>query len=87
MTKADLVKKVATENNLTAAQAEGAVNSVLNALKEDVFRDGNSLTIKGLGTFKKAHCAEKKARNIQTGGSVIVPAHDKLVFKMSKNFE
>lgn len=86
MTKNDLAKSVSKRTGLALPEAVKAVDAVVDAIKEEVFQQGNDLTINAFGTFKKQHYAAKTARNIQSGGTVNVPAKDKLVFKMSKTF-
>lgn len=42
--------------------------------------------LRGFGTFQPKKRAEKKARNITAGTTIIVPAHEVAHFKPSKSF-
>lgn len=50
-------------------------NTIIDGLKEDKI-----VKINGLGTFKLILIAERKSVNIQTGESIVIPAHYKLSF-------
>lgn len=45
--------------------------------------DGDTLTIKGLGTFSRQQNAAKQGRNPQTGDTLTIPARSVLRFKAS----
>ncbi len=49
--------------------------------------NGESVYLRGFGTFYRKHRAEKKARNISKNTTVVVPAHDVPAFKPSKSFK
>lgn len=56
----------------------------------DVIRDevtgGDTVTIRGFGTFQTKQRKAKPARNINTGETLLVPARKVVVFKPSKDF-
>jgi len=60
------------------------VKEALTIIERETTKDGDSLVIKGFGTFKRKHVAAKTARNPQTGGTVNVPARSVLRFTASK---
>ncbi len=86
MTKSDLIAQVCKDAGINRQQAQEAVESVFNSIKKGMKR-GAILQVRGFGTFKMRHYAEKKARNIQTGATVIVAEHNRPVFTPSKNFD
>lgn len=57
----------------------------INAIKECVQRK-EPVYLRGFGTFQPKKRAEKKARNITAGTTIIVPAHEVAHFKPSKSF-
>jgi len=60
------------------------VKDALALIERETATDGDSLVLKGFGTFKRKHVAAKTARNPQTGGTVQVPARSVLRFSASK---
>lgn len=60
------------------------VKEALALIERETATDGDSLVLKGFGTFKRKHVAAKQARNPQTGGTVTVPARSVLRFTASK---
>ena len=48
--------------------------------------DGNNLYLRGFGTFLLKQRADKTARNISKGTTIVVPAHKIPAFKPSKEF-
>lgn len=83
MTKSDFIDKVANKTDWTKKDAEVAVNGVIEALT-DVFVSGEKLSLVGFGSFEVAERAERKARNPQTGESMLVAACKAPKFKPSK---
>ena len=47
---------------------------------------GDTVTIRGFGTFQTKQRKAKPARNINTGETILVPARKVVVFKPSKDF-
>jgi DNA-binding protein HU-beta len=45
---------------------------------------GETLQVRGFGTFKRVARAAKTGRNPKTGGTVEIPARTTLTFKVSK---
>jgi DNA-binding protein HU-beta len=85
MTKAELIKNISIETGIIQENVSPVVLSFMNIVKKTVKEKKENIYLRGFGTFKSVHRAEKKARNISKGTTVIVPAQDKLVFKASKN--
>lgn len=73
MTKADLVEKLVTRGMLRSS-AMKAVEDIVSVLAETLV-SGESITLRGLGTFKVRTAKEKVARNIAKGEAITFPAH------------
>ena len=61
------------------------VKDAIALIERETTKDGDTLVLKGFGTFKRKHVAAKTARNPQTGGTVAVPARSVLRFAASKS--
>ena len=85
MTKADLVQQVANAigPGITRRDCALVVDGFLNALKRAV-SNGESIEIRGFGTFKVRKRKARMARNPRTGEPVHVPARAVPVFKPSR---
>jgi DNA-binding protein HU-beta len=73
MNKSDLVKKVADKTELSHRDASGAVNAVLDAVKE-ALGGGEKVTLVGFGTFGVKQRQERKGKHPRTGKSIKIPA-------------
>ena len=73
MNKGDLIAAVAKDTELTKADAQAAVDSVLHNI-EKVLKKGNKVTLVGFGTFLVSKRAARTGRNPQTGKSIKIPA-------------
>ena len=85
MTKADIIERIAVGTGLTRVETEAVLDgffyTVISALAE-----GNSVELRGFGSFRLRERAARIARNPQTGEQVAVPAHVVPVFKPAKSF-
>ena len=68
------------------AQAERAVNAVVNSIKKGVKKD-NSVQIIGFGTFTVKKRKARKGRNPQTGEAIRIKASKTVGFKPGKPFK
>jgi DNA-binding protein HU-beta len=59
------------------------VKEALALIERETANDGDSIVLKGFGTFKRKQSAAKLGRNPQTGGTVDIPAKSKLAFSAS----
>ena len=80
MTKAELIKKVAADADLTQKQAAAAVDSAINAVVNSVAA-GEKVALIGFGTFEKKHRAAREGRNPATGKTMKFAASNTPVFK------
>lgn len=73
MNKGQLVEAIASANDLSKAQAEKVINSVIDTIS-GALKKGDDVAIVGFGTFKVASRAARTAKNPQTGAAVKVAA-------------
>ena len=86
MTKTDLVKKVAAENELTQKQAAAIVDGVFNTVV-DAVAAGDAVSLFGFGTFSVKHRDARQGRNPATGEAMEFAASNTPVFKAAKAFK
>lgn len=53
---------------------------------ENIIVEGDSVRIKGFGTFKLSRVESRKSVNVNSGEDTEIPAHSKIVFVPSKDF-
>ena len=87
MTKSDLVTKIYGEigPQLTKMECSDVVNTLFSTITE-ALEQGNSIEIRGFGTFKVRERKARIGQNPNTGESVTVPARRVPVFTPSKIF-
>ena len=85
MTKAQLVEQVADAigPGVTKRDCALVVDGFLNAVKR-ALAEGDSIELRGFGSFKVREQKARKARNPRTGEPVQVPARSVPSFKPSK---
>lgn len=71
---------------LPKSAALNAVEGVIDIIS-DAFYRGESIYLRGFGSFDVKMQAEKKARNINAGTIVVVPAQRTVKFKISKQLK
>ncbi len=86
MTKADIVDVVAQGTGLTKLETEAVIEGYFKCVIE-ALSVGQSIEIRGFGTYKTKKKAARFARNPKTGEKVHVPEHHVPVFKFSKDFK
>ena len=83
MTKVELIAAVAADAGLTKKDAEKAVNSVVDAITE-ALKQGDKVSLVGVGTFEVRERPERKGRNPQTKQEITIPASKLPAFKAGK---
>jgi len=73
MNKQDIAEKVHGILGTTKADAERAVESMIDSIVGELKR-GGEVSVAGLGIFKTKMRAARQARNPRTGATVQVPA-------------
>lgn len=72
MTKQDLARELAQKAGITTFQANADIETLMGIMS-NTFIEGKSIYLRGFGTFKVTKLKAKKARNIGTGETVMVP--------------
>ena len=85
MTKADIINKISKETGIEKVQTAIVVETFMDVVREKMI-DGNNLYLRGFGTFLLKQRADKTARNISKGTTIVVPAHKIPAIKPSKEF-
>ena len=86
MNKAELVDAVAAESELTKSEASAAVESVFNAIGNQL-RQGNSVSVVGFGQFSVSDRAARTGRNPRTGEEIAIAASRAPKFKAGKQLK
>jgi DNA-binding protein HU-beta len=82
-TTAEIADKIATEQNLTKAQAKAVVESVFRQISEAAC-SGAETSISGFGKFKVKATPAREGRNPSTGATIKIAASKKLTFAPAK---
>ncbi len=86
MTKADIVEHIAERTGLTKTDTALVVEGMIETLK-DALISGETVEIRGFGTFKIKQRAARRARNPRTGEPVDIPAKYVPTFKPSRELK
>ncbi len=85
MTKAEVVAEIANRTGIEKVTVLATVETMMEVIKENMIQ-GNNVYLRGFGSFIIKTRAQKTARNITKGKSMIVPAHKIPAFKPAKPF-
>jgi DNA-binding protein HU-beta len=83
MNKADIISKVHEALGGTRAEAERAVETVIDSVVNSL-KDGNEVSVAGLGIFSAKMRNARTGRNPRTGESIEIPAMRVPKFRASK---
>lgn len=83
MNKADIINKVHETLGGTRADAERAVETAISCIV-DSLKDGNEVSIAGLGIFSAKMRNARTGRNPRTGESIQIPAMRVPKFRAAK---
>lgn len=83
MTKTELIAKLQARNAWGKAQAEAAVDGVLEIIAGELAQ-GRDVALHGFGTFAIVQRTERQGRNPKTGESLTIPASKVVKFKAAK---
>ena len=86
MTKSDLIKRFAEQNDMPQIHAERFVNSVIDAMV-DALRRGERVEIRGFGSFEIREYRSYRGRNPKTGEMVAVKKKKMPFFKAGKDLK
>ncbi len=85
MRKAEIIAKVSSQTGVDRSDVQEVIEATLITIKESL-KNGDSIYIRGFGTFSNKKRAKKIARNISTNTAIILDAHYVPSFKPSKIF-
>jgi nucleoid DNA-binding protein len=83
MRKVDMAQCITEEIEVTKVQAEAAVEAILAAVK-DALRQGEPVTLRGVGTFHVRAKRARVGRNPKTGATAAIPARRVVRFTAGK---
>ncbi len=83
MTRSELVEAVAARGEITRQRAEAVVDAILAAMSEAMQR-GESIEVRGFGSFTIRPYKSYQGRNPKTGASVEVQAKRVPFFRVGK---
>ena len=83
MIKNDIVNRVSRKMEITKVRAEGAVDSVFEALKA-AMKEGERIELRGFGVFVVKPRKSGIGRNPRTGDEVPIPPGKTVRFKPGK---
>lgn len=86
MNKSELIMKVAEDADISKAQAEAAVNALINSVTEEL-KSGGTVALTGFGTFHVKSRAARTGRNPQTGENIQIAAANIHRFKAGKGLK
>nr|UWI14549.1 MAG: DNA-binding protein [Bacteriophage sp.] len=86
MIKTDIVDYIVNNTTLSRSQAINATDSVIEAISHSLI-NGESVFIRGFATIKAIVTAPKKARNINKGTAVTIPAQHSAKLVLSKDLK
>lgn len=79
MTKNDFIKQLVAETKLPKEYAEKAINGMMQVMSE-AFKSGESITLRGFGTFEVKTMTNRKGRDIRKGTIIELPDMRKVKF-------
>ena len=85
MTKLELVKKISQRTGIERQDVLAVLESMMINVK-DFVSQGETIYLRGFGSFGPKRRAEKTARNISNNTTIVIPEHIAPHFKPSKSF-
>lgn len=80
MNKAELIDAIASEANLTKADAKRALDAFIGATT-NALKKGDRVALVGFGSFSVSKREARKGRNPQSGMVITIPAKKVVKFK------
>jgi DNA-binding protein HU-beta len=84
MNKVELINAVAEKADMTKVDARKAVDAVVDAIKEELKKDGK-VALVGFGTMLVTKRDARQGRNPRTGKDIKIPAKKVVKFKPALN--
>ena len=85
MRKAEIVRQIADETNLTQLKAEEVVEAILQEIKT-ALRHGDSVILRRFGSFQVRDKRARIGRNPKTGQAADIPPRRIVRFKSGTHF-
>ena len=85
MTKADIVSEIAKTTGVEKVQVMAIVEAFMDSVKGSL-ESGETVYLRGFGSFIIKKRAEKVARNISKNTTITIPEHNIPAFKPAKSF-
>lgn len=85
MTKADIVNEIARTTGVERVAVQKTVEAFMESIKTSLV-NGESVFLRGFGSFVTRKRAQKTARNITKGVAITIPEHSIPSFKPAKVF-
>ena len=86
MNKAQFVEAIALDANIPKVEARKAIDVMIRVTVQSL-REGERLTLTGLGTFNVQQRPERVGRNPRTGAAVKIPPRKVIKFRPSVEIE
>ncbi len=86
MNKTDLIAEVAKKNELTKAQAEAVVNTVIDSISDALASD-DKVQLFGFGSFEVKTIKARTGINPRTKEQIEIPASKRIVFSAGKKLK
>ena len=86
MNKAQFVEAIALDANIPKVEARKAIDAMIRVTVQSL-REGERLTLTGLGTFNVQPRPERVGRNPRTGAAVKIPPRKVIKFRPSVEVE
>ena len=86
MNKAQFVEAIALDANIPNVEARKAIDAMIRVTVQSL-REGERLTLTGLGTFNVQQRPERVGRNPRTGAAVKIPPRKVIKFRPSVEIE
>ena len=85
MTKAEIVAEIANKTGYEKVEIQKCVELFMGTVKNSLVK-GESVYLRGFGSFIIKTRAEKTGRNISKNVAITIPAHNIPAFKPAKTF-
>ena len=82
MNKNELVEAIALSTEITKTDVDKVVASLTEVITDELEK-GDSVSLKGFGTFEVRSRSERTGRNPRTGETLVIPASKVPAFKVS----
>lgn len=86
MNKGEMIREMAVTQELSFAEADRRLNSVVGMIKNKLLR-GESVNLVGFGKFSVKDLEERNGINPRTGEAITIPARKRVSFQLSYPFK